>query len=149
MLHHLPRSFPQHHPILRYALDTYYGCLQSSYICGYKDSTLSMLHHLPRSFPQHHPILRYALDTYYGCLQSSYICGYKASRRFEALHADLILSARDFHVLYRGNYRCFFGACKGWRPQHHYHFDARSGNTRNSAALPQQGPPSLSYFSLR
>ncbi|XP_076475108.1 uncharacterized protein LOC143302760 isoform X3 [Bombus vancouverensis nearcticus] len=78
MLHHLPRSFPQHHPILRYALDTYYGCLQSSYICGYKDSTLSMLHHLPRSFPQHHPILRYALDTYYGCLQSSYICGYKA-----------------------------------------------------------------------
>ncbi|XP_050491060.1 uncharacterized protein LOC126873823 isoform X2 [Bombus huntii] len=35
MLHHLPRSFPQHHPILRYALDTYYGCLQSSYICGH------------------------------------------------------------------------------------------------------------------
>ncbi|XP_076477820.1 uncharacterized protein LOC143303187 isoform X3 [Bombus vancouverensis nearcticus] len=35
MLHHLPRSFP-HHLILRYALDTYYGCLQSSYICGHK-----------------------------------------------------------------------------------------------------------------
>ncbi|XP_076481729.1 uncharacterized protein LOC143303776 isoform X2 [Bombus vancouverensis nearcticus] len=35
MLHHLPRSFPQHHLILRYALDTYYGCLQSSYICGH------------------------------------------------------------------------------------------------------------------
>ncbi|XP_076483413.1 uncharacterized protein LOC143304814 isoform X3 [Bombus vancouverensis nearcticus] len=57
----------------------YYGCLQSSYICGHKDSTLSMLHHLPRSFP-HHLILQYALDTYYGCLQSSYICGHKGFR---------------------------------------------------------------------
>ncbi|XP_050489214.1 uncharacterized protein LOC126876607 isoform X2 [Bombus huntii] len=37
MLRHLPGSFPQRHPILRYALDTYYGCLQSSYICGYKE----------------------------------------------------------------------------------------------------------------
>ncbi|XP_050492225.1 uncharacterized protein LOC126874333 isoform X16 [Bombus huntii] len=36
MLRHLPGSFPQRRPILRYALDTYYGCLQSSYICGYK-----------------------------------------------------------------------------------------------------------------
>ncbi|XP_050489212.1 uncharacterized protein LOC126872957 isoform X6 [Bombus huntii] len=39
MLRHLPGSFPQRHPILRYALDTYYGCLQSSYICGYKGGT--------------------------------------------------------------------------------------------------------------
>ncbi|XP_050492223.1 uncharacterized protein LOC126874333 isoform X14 [Bombus huntii] len=38
MLRHLPGSFPQRRPILRYALDTYYGCLQSSYICGYKGS---------------------------------------------------------------------------------------------------------------
>ncbi|XP_033175478.1 uncharacterized protein LOC117151382 isoform X2 [Bombus impatiens] len=36
MLRHLPGSFPQHHPILGYTLDTYYGCLQSSYICGHK-----------------------------------------------------------------------------------------------------------------
>ncbi|XP_050492200.1 uncharacterized protein LOC126874329 isoform X10 [Bombus huntii] len=36
MLRHLPGSFPQRRPILRYALDTYYGCLQSSYICGHK-----------------------------------------------------------------------------------------------------------------
>ncbi|XP_050493959.1 uncharacterized protein LOC126875206 isoform X2 [Bombus huntii] len=38
MLRHLLGSFPQRRPILRYALDTYYGCLQSSYICGYKGS---------------------------------------------------------------------------------------------------------------
>ncbi|XP_073968263.1 uncharacterized protein isoform X3 [Bombus fervidus] len=38
MLRHLPGSFPQYHPILRYALDTYYGCLQLSYICGLKGS---------------------------------------------------------------------------------------------------------------
>ncbi|XP_033178920.1 uncharacterized protein LOC117152174, partial [Bombus impatiens] len=37
MLRHLPGSFLQRHPILRCALDTYYGCLQSSYICGYKE----------------------------------------------------------------------------------------------------------------
>ncbi|XP_033362890.1 uncharacterized protein LOC117240997 isoform X1 [Bombus vosnesenskii] len=36
MLHHLPRAFPQHHLIVRYALNTYHGCLQSSYICSHK-----------------------------------------------------------------------------------------------------------------
>ncbi|XP_033358362.1 uncharacterized protein LOC117241358 isoform X1 [Bombus vosnesenskii] len=36
MPHHLPRAFPQHHLILGYVLNTYYGCLQSSYICAHK-----------------------------------------------------------------------------------------------------------------
>ncbi|XP_033364632.1 uncharacterized protein LOC117242236 isoform X2 [Bombus vosnesenskii] len=67
MLRHLPGSFPQRRPILRYALDTYYGCLQSSYICGYKgfhylccSTNSAMLPHWYMMFRKHRSITYFA-----------------------------------------------------------------------------------------
>ncbi|XP_076483782.1 uncharacterized protein LOC143305095 isoform X2 [Bombus vancouverensis nearcticus] len=150
MLHHLPRSFP-HHLILRYALDTYYGCLQSSYICGHKDSTLPMLHHLPRSFP-HHLILRYALDTYYGCLQSSYICGHKDSTLPMLHHLP-----RSFphHLILRYALDTYYGCLQSSYICGHKGFRHLCCST-NSAMLPYwllymvfRKPRSITYFARK